>query len=57
MYSPREIIHQSNDAGIEVMIVMSNFYSRVKEVQSETKIRTLVVTNLKETLPPITSFI
>jgi len=57
MYSPREIIHQSNDAGIEVMIVMSNFYSRVKEVQSKTKIRTLVVTNLKETLPPITSFL
>jgi long-chain acyl-CoA synthetase len=57
MYSPREIVHQANDAGIEVMIVMSNFYNRIKEVQAQTKIKTLVVTNIKETLPPITSFL
>lgn len=57
MYSPREIIHQSNDSGIEVMVVMSNFYNRIKGVQPETKIRTVVVTNLKETLPPITAFL
>jgi len=57
MYSPREIIHQSNDSGVEVMVVMSNFYNRIKEVQSQTSIRTLVVTNIKETLPPITAFL
>jgi long-chain acyl-CoA synthetase len=57
MYSPREIKHQANDSGLEVMIVMSNFYNRVKEVQPETKIRTVVVTNIKETLPPITAFL
>jgi long-chain acyl-CoA synthetase len=55
MYSPREIKHQANDSGIEVMIVMSNFYNRIKEVQPDTKIKTLVVTNIKETLPPITA--
>jgi len=57
MYSPREIKHQANDSGLEVMIVMSNFYNRIKEVQPETKIRKLVVTNIKETLPPITAFL
>jgi len=57
LYSPREIKHQANDSGIEVMIVMSNFYNRIKEVQPETKIRTLVVTNIKETLPSITAFL
>ncbi len=57
LYSPREIKHQANDSGIEVMIVMSNFYNRIKELQPETKIRTLVVTNIKETLPPITAFL
>jgi long-chain acyl-CoA synthetase len=57
MYSPREIKHQANDSGVEVMIVMSNFYNRIKEVQPETKIRTLVVTNIKETLPPVTAFL
>jgi long-chain acyl-CoA synthetase len=57
LYSAREIEHQSNDAGIEVMLVMSNFYNSIKAVQSNTKIRTLVVTNIKETLPPILSFL
>ena len=30
LYKPKEIIHQVNDAGIEVMFVMSNFYKRNK---------------------------
>jgi len=57
LYSGREIEHQVNDSGIEVMIVMSNYYKLVKEVQPKTRIRTVVVTNLKETLPPILSFL
>src|SRR4030066_2054004 len=31
LYSAREIIHQVNDAGIEVMLVMSNFYKLIKK--------------------------
>lgn len=54
MYTGREIIHQANDSGMKVMIVMSNFYQRVKSVQQETKINQLIVTNIKETLPPLT---
>ena len=57
LYSPREIEHQANDAGIEVMLVMSNFYTTIKEVQPKTKIRCLVVTNIKETLPPVLAFL
>lgn len=57
MYSAREIEHQANDSGMEVMIVMSNFYQRVKEVQSKTKIRQIVVTNIKEALPPVLRFL
>jgi long-chain acyl-CoA synthetase len=53
MYSPREIEHQANDSGMEYMIAMSNFYHRVKEIQAKTKIKTVVVTNIKETLPPV----
>ncbi len=56
-YSPREIEHQTNDAGIEVMLVMSNFYNSIKHIQPETKIRTLVVTNIKETLPSVLAFL
>ena len=57
LYSAKEIEHQANDSGMEVMIVMSNFYNRVKEVQANTKIRKIVVTNIKETLPSILRFL
>ncbi len=57
LYSPREIEHQVNDAGIEVMIVMSNFYNTIKQVQQKTKVHTVVVTNIKETLPSILAFL
>ena len=57
MYGPREIEHQANDSGMEVMIVMTNFYNKIKEVQDKTKIRTLVVTNIKESLPSLLSFL
>jgi len=53
MYTGREIKHQANDSGMKVMIVMSNFYHRVKEVQGETGVEKLIVTNIKETLPPL----
>jgi long-chain acyl-CoA synthetase len=39
------------------MLVMSNFYNLVKQVQPKTKLRTAVVTNLKETLPPVLAFL
>jgi long-chain acyl-CoA synthetase len=57
LYRAREIIHQANDSGVEVMLVMSNFYNLIKEVQPKTKIRQVVVTNIKETLPPILAFL
>lgn len=53
LYSPREIEHQLNDAGVEVMFVMSNFYNRIKDVQSRTKVRNLIVATIKEALPPM----
>ena len=57
LYSPREIEHQVNDAGVEIMLVMSNFYNTIKQVQPNTKIRTVIVTNLKEALPPVLSLL
>jgi len=53
LYTPPEIEHQANDAGIEVMFVMTNFYKTIKKAQPNTKIKKLIVTNLKETLPPV----
>jgi long-chain acyl-CoA synthetase len=53
LYTPPEIEHQASDAGIEVMFVMTNFYNTIKKAQPKTKIKKLIVTNLKETLPPV----
>ena len=57
LYVEKEIEHQANDSGMEVMICMSNFYEKVKAVQSQTKIRQVVVTNIKETLPGFTALL
>ncbi len=57
LYAAREIIHQVNDAGIEVMFVLSNFYNHVKQAQPSTKIKKIVVTNIKEALPPVMAFL
>lgn len=57
LYTQREIEHQVNDAGIEVMLVMSNFYNLIKQTQPKTKIRKVVVTNIKEYLPPVLSLL
>lgn len=57
MYTPSEIEHQVNDAGIEIMFVMSNFYNTIKAAQPKTRLKTLIVTNIKETLPPILSIL
>jgi long-chain acyl-CoA synthetase len=51
MYTAREIEHQLNDSGVEVMVVLSNFYEKVKEVQPKTKLKKLIVTNIKEYFP------
>jgi long-chain acyl-CoA synthetase len=53
LYTAPEIVHQANDAGIEIMFVMSNFYKTMKAAQKKTGIKKLIVTNIKETLPPM----
>jgi long-chain acyl-CoA synthetase len=53
LYKTKEIVHQVNDAGIEIMLVMSNFYNQVKQAQPNTKIKKIIVTNIKEALPPV----
>lgn len=53
LYTPPEIEHQASDAGIEIMFVMSNFYKTIKAAQPKTKIKKLIVTNIKEALPPV----
>jgi long-chain acyl-CoA synthetase len=57
LYKGREIEHQLSDSGLEIMLIMSSFYSTVKEVQPRTGLKTLVVTNIKEALPGVLRFL
>ena len=57
LYTEREIEHQMKDSGVEIMLVMSNFYSLIKEVQPNTPLKTLIVTNIKEYLPGMLRFL
>jgi long-chain acyl-CoA synthetase len=53
LYSPREIEHQLNDCGAETIVVLSLFYRNVAEVKANTKLRNVIVTYIKEFLPPV----
>lgn len=57
LYTPRELEHQLKDSGVEVMLVMSSFYETVKKAQPNTRLRKLVVTNVKEYLPGLLRFL
>jgi long-chain acyl-CoA synthetase len=57
LYTAREIEHQLNDAGVEIMLVMSNFYKTLRQVQPKTKLKKIVVSNIKEYLPGMVSLL
>jgi len=44
LYTPPEIVHQVNDAGIETIISAGGLYERIKTAQPETGIRRVIVT-------------
>lgn len=53
-YPVDEILTPVNDANIEIMFTLSRFYERLKKVREKSKLKRIIVTNIKETLPPIT---
>ncbi len=57
LFTPPEIKRQVNDAGVTHMIVITNAYDKVKALQPETGINIVIPTNIKEALPPVSSFL
>ncbi len=53
-YTPRELEKPLKDAGIEIVLAMSKFYGNLNEARPKTSLKTVVVTNIKEALPPLT---
>ncbi len=50
-YPAPKMQYQINDCEAEIVIVLSLFYGLVQQIRSKTKIKTVVVTNIKEYLP------
>ena len=52
-YPAERMAHQINDCDAEFVLTMTLFYGLVKQVQPRTKVKTVVVANIKEYLPPL----
>src|SRR5438552_11618768 len=53
LYTPPELRHQLADAGAETIVVLSRIYPAVKAAREGTKLRNVIVTNIKEEMPPL----
>jgi len=52
-YPPEKMQAQINDCGAEFVITLTLFYKMIKGIQARTKVKTIIVTNVKEFLPPM----
>jgi long-chain acyl-CoA synthetase len=50
LYTARELEHQLNDSGAEVLIVVENFAATYQEIAARTKVRKVIVTSIGELL-------
>ncbi len=50
LYTPRELEHQLNDSGAEVVVILENFAHVLQEVLEKTPVRHVIVTSIGEML-------
>src|SRR5919204_5710188 len=53
LYTAPELQHQLADSGATVVVVLSRLYPIVKAARAGTAVRDVIVTNIKEEMPPI----
>jgi long-chain acyl-CoA synthetase len=51
MYTPRELRHQLQDAGVQALVILDQLLSRYQEVKAEVPVRLLVRTGIQDYLP------
>jgi len=52
-YPPPKMAYQINDCDAEFVVVMSLFYDMIKGIRDQTKLKHIIVTNIKEYFPPL----
>ncbi|MDQ7035136.1 MAG: AMP-binding protein [Anaerolineae bacterium] len=50
-YPPKRMGHQIDDSDAKIIVTLTLFYNTIKEIQGETKAKTVIVANIKEPLP------
>ena len=53
LYTPGELCHPLASAGVGLVVTLTPFYARLKEIQRDTPVRRIVATSIKEYLPPV----
>lgn len=51
MYVARELAYQLKDSGAGTIITMTRFYRMVKDIQGQTELKNIIVTNIKDYFP------
>lgn len=53
LYTPREMRHQFQDAGVKGIVILANFCDKLESILTETEIETVIVTELGDLLSPM----
>lgn len=51
LYTPREMLHQFQDSQVKAIVVLANFANHLEQILAETKIETIVVTEIADLIP------
>ena len=53
LYTGSELIEPLRNAGVEIVVTLTPFYRRLKDIQGQTPVKRLIATSIKEYLPPL----
>ena len=53
LYTASELREPLDNAGAEVVVTLTPFYKRLKDIQRETPVKRIIATSIKEYLPPL----
>ncbi len=53
LYTGPELERQFNDAGAEIAVALSRFYPPIHSIRGRTRLRQIIVANIKEYFPPL----
>jgi long-chain acyl-CoA synthetase len=53
LYTAGELRRPLTTAGVQLVVTLTPFYTRLKEFQRETRVRRIIATSIKEYLPPL----